>query len=78
MKPPPLPEDFWEQVAELSGGQQGVIADMQEAGIDMTRQGYAVCNWGQDIDDLDAEQLSQIPDILPDHPDRGTEPDEAA
>jgi hypothetical protein len=42
---------------------------MRDAGIDMTRQGYAMANWGQLIEDLEPEQLMDIPAFLPDDPE---------
>lgn len=46
---------------------------MALAGMEMTRQAYAYMNWQQEIEDLDYEQLLDIPKFLPDDDDTGSE-----
>jgi hypothetical protein len=42
---------------------------MTEAGMPMTKQAYAMMNWGQLMEELDGEQLASIPAFLEDKPE---------
>jgi hypothetical protein len=49
---------------------------MAEAGMEMTKQAYAMMNWGQVMEELDGEQLASIPAFLEDdHEGDGTLPE---
>jgi hypothetical protein len=52
---------FREQVRLPTPGQQGVIADMIEAGAEMTRQAYAAFAFHEPYEELGFELLGDIP-----------------